>query len=405
MNKKDKFSPKAIANRQKSKGLQKLRWYCQLCQKQCRDENGFKCHAMSESHERQALLAGENLGRVLTDYSEQFHQGFMKLLSRRFNTRRVHSNIVYQEYIADKEHLHMNATKWVTLTEFVKYLGAQGECIVEDTPKGWFITYIDRDPDTIRRQEEIAAMEKHQYDEEERQLRVIEEQVKRDREAALARGQDFESQFTELKRENEDEKVEFKFVGGVAAKVEGAADPLKAQLAFKMALQGMAAQGSASRESADKEGEAGSKRKISALELIREKREESKLKKLNYEEQHADNWVAPDIVVRIIHKTLADGKFYRQKAVIKGVKDKYIATVECLDSRAVISIDQEYLETVLPSIGGVVRVLNGSQRSHQATLLAVDVDKYVATIKMLDGPKAGQTLSGIAYEDISKVAE
>jgi hypothetical protein len=33
-----------IANRIKAKGLQKLRWYCQLCQKQCRDENGFKCH-------------------------------------------------------------------------------------------------------------------------------------------------------------------------------------------------------------------------------------------------------------------------------------------------------------------------------------------------------------------------
>ena len=36
--KKDFFSPKNIANRQKSKGLQKLRWYCQLCQKQCRDD-------------------------------------------------------------------------------------------------------------------------------------------------------------------------------------------------------------------------------------------------------------------------------------------------------------------------------------------------------------------------------
>lgn len=33
-----------IANRIKAKGLQKLRWYCQLCAKQCRDENGFKCH-------------------------------------------------------------------------------------------------------------------------------------------------------------------------------------------------------------------------------------------------------------------------------------------------------------------------------------------------------------------------
>ena len=35
-------TPKAIANAQKSKGLQKLRFFCQLCQKQCRDENGFK---------------------------------------------------------------------------------------------------------------------------------------------------------------------------------------------------------------------------------------------------------------------------------------------------------------------------------------------------------------------------
>lgn len=38
MGKADFLSPKAIGNRIKSKGLQKLRWYCQMCQKQCRDE-------------------------------------------------------------------------------------------------------------------------------------------------------------------------------------------------------------------------------------------------------------------------------------------------------------------------------------------------------------------------------
>ena len=32
------LTPKAIANRIKSKGMQKLRWYCQMCEKQCRDE-------------------------------------------------------------------------------------------------------------------------------------------------------------------------------------------------------------------------------------------------------------------------------------------------------------------------------------------------------------------------------
>jgi DNA/RNA-binding protein KIN17 len=32
------LTPKAIGNRIKAKGLQKLRWYCQSCEKQCRDE-------------------------------------------------------------------------------------------------------------------------------------------------------------------------------------------------------------------------------------------------------------------------------------------------------------------------------------------------------------------------------
>lgn len=38
MPKHEAMTPKAIANKIKSKGLQKLRWYCQMCQKQCRDE-------------------------------------------------------------------------------------------------------------------------------------------------------------------------------------------------------------------------------------------------------------------------------------------------------------------------------------------------------------------------------
>ena len=44
----DFMSPKAIANRIKAKGLQKLRWYCQMCEKQCRDENGFKVSMVIE---------------------------------------------------------------------------------------------------------------------------------------------------------------------------------------------------------------------------------------------------------------------------------------------------------------------------------------------------------------------
>jgi len=54
-----------ISNRIKAKGLQKLRWYCQMCGKQCRDENGFKCHLESDSHKRQMMVFGEAPDRII----------------------------------------------------------------------------------------------------------------------------------------------------------------------------------------------------------------------------------------------------------------------------------------------------------------------------------------------------
>jgi hypothetical protein len=61
----------------------------------------------------------------------------------------VRANQVYQEYIADKSHLHMNATRWVTLTEFVKHLGRSGIARVDETEKGWFIAWIDSSPKAL----------------------------------------------------------------------------------------------------------------------------------------------------------------------------------------------------------------------------------------------------------------
>lgn len=57
---------------------------------------------------------------------------------------------MYNEYIQHKEHIHMNSTKWLTLSEYVKYLGREGFCKVEDTPKGWFISVIHRDVEQVR---------------------------------------------------------------------------------------------------------------------------------------------------------------------------------------------------------------------------------------------------------------
>jgi DNA/RNA-binding protein KIN17 len=172
-------TPKYVANKMKSKGLQRLRWYCQVCEKQCRDENGFKCHAASESHLRQMLVVGEHAGSHIAGFSNQFQSEFVSLLSRRFGTKRVRANQVYQEYIADKSHLHMNSTRWVTLTEFVKHLGRSGIAKVDETEKGWFIAWIDSSPKALAKAEASMKKDRATVSDEQRELQLIAEQISR----------------------------------------------------------------------------------------------------------------------------------------------------------------------------------------------------------------------------------
>ncbi|EDN06428.1 C2H2 finger domain-containing protein [Histoplasma capsulatum] len=180
-------STKYLSNKLKSKGLQRLRWYCQVCERQMRDENGFKCHTQSESHVRQMLLVGEDPRKYIQQYSNEFLSDFLKQLRTSHGEKAININHFYQEYIANKEHIHMNATRWPSLTEFAKYLGREGICRVEEGEKGIFISWIDNSPDALRRQDALRKKEMQDRGDEERERRMIEEQVRRaqrDREIA-----------------------------------------------------------------------------------------------------------------------------------------------------------------------------------------------------------------------------
>ncbi|KAG5519877.1 hypothetical protein PMAC_000154 [Pneumocystis sp. 'macacae'] len=197
----EKGTPKWLANRMKSKGLQRLRWYCQACEKQMRDENGFKCHTQSEAHVRQMLLIGENPNRHIHNYSVEFKNNFIQLLRTSHGEKRVHANHFYQEYIADKGHLRMNATRWVTLTEFVKYLGYEGICRVDETEKGLYISWIDNSPEALRRQQSIIKRDRQDKGDEERELRMINEQVERAKKIRENKEENHEDVVKELKRD------------------------------------------------------------------------------------------------------------------------------------------------------------------------------------------------------------
>ncbi|KAG1445726.1 hypothetical protein G6F56_009814 [Rhizopus delemar] len=196
-------TPKYLNNKMKSKGLQKLKFYCQACEKQCRDENGFKCHMMSESHQRQMLLVAQNPGRYISNFSDEFKNNFIRLVSRAHGTKRVLANSVYMDYIAQKDHVHMNATKWNSLSEFCKAMGRAGIFRVDESERGLHIAWVDNSPKALAKQAAIQKMERANKDDEERDKELLEEQVKKASKLLEEKGEEAEKKPTELKREGE----------------------------------------------------------------------------------------------------------------------------------------------------------------------------------------------------------
>eukprot|EP01147_Barroeca_monosierra_P000210 gene210-3595_t len=391
------LTPKAIANRIKSKGLQKLRWYCEMCQKQCRDENGFKCHIMSESHQRQLLLVAENQSTFVDSFSDQFLNNFLTLLRR----RRVMATVVYNEYIADKQHIHMNATKWRTLTEFVKYLGREGHCLVDETPKGWFIQWIDRDPEEEARRKKIERREAKEKDEEDRQGELIREQMERDRRLAEEHGIDIEPVFTELHRQ------------------EGETIRLALQQKRDL-LSGMKPPPVIKEPQPPRPTEG--KRSVSMLEQLKmdlENKQRAKMQKANEnaaakhdegvkDQQYSSNqdtpWLRKGIVVKIINKTLAEGKYHKMKGYVKSLDDPYTANIRLLDTKTTLRLDQAFLETVVPSAGGMVMILVGRDAGCIARLKNINIDAFSATLKLLEGSNKGHRID-LPYEHFSRLYE
>lgn len=106
----------------------------------------------------------------------------------------------------------MNATRWPSLTEFAKYLGREGICRVEDTDKGLHIAWIDNSPEALRRQDAIRKKERQDKGDEEREQKMIKEQIKRAQMDAETKtqGEDNDGAW-ELNANNQGEKIKISF--------------------------------------------------------------------------------------------------------------------------------------------------------------------------------------------------
>ena len=75
-------------------------------------------------------------------------------------------------------------------------------------------------------------------------------------------------------------------------------------------------------------------------------------------------------------------KYYKKKALVTDVQDKYTGVVKLLDSETVIKLDQAHLETVLPAIGKEILVVNGAYRGELALLDDINEKEFCATISI-----------------------
>jgi DNA/RNA-binding protein KIN17 len=270
----------------------------------------------------------ENSGRYMDEFSVAFEEGMLEIISRKARSHRVQANVLYRDYIADRNHTHMNSTIWETLTDFVMYLGRTGKCEVDETEKGWFVTYIDRDPEKLRRLEERAKRERTELDSEERHERDLLRQAKVAREAAGEEA--LAPAATELRRDHPEQKVTLAIGGAGKGKPKlascsafgdtgeeeppgdgGAAGPGASSCSSGAGAASGVPQGGTS--GVPKGGKAPA---IASLMAEETRRKESAGRK--------DYWVAPGLVVKVLNKKLKEGKYYKQKGTVEQVGEPII---------------------------------------------------------------------------------
>mmetsp|Transcript_26581 Transcript_26581/g.64805 ORF Transcript_26581/g.64805 Transcript_26581/m.64805 type:complete len:428 (+) Transcript_26581:91-1374(+) len=410
MPKAEKGTPKDIANRMKARGLQKLKFYCQMCEKQCRDANGFKCHMTSESHLRQMKIFSDNAGGIMDKFSKDFERTFVQTLRMRHGTKKVNANNVYQEVISEKGHIHMNATHWTTLTEFVQYLGKTGKCVVEETERGWDISYIERDVGILARRENLQRREEAEKAAEQAEAQRMALQRIEAAKALDRAGGTLHTEATSLERKEGDPQIikvalsssTSTAAGGTSSKSktiipkasvfgddddddeeEEEGPPKLAPPAFDMPPPPNKTPNKKRQSSSREEKEDPSTSSKKSVKRAKTTLTSSSSSDNNNNNSRKDYWLYRDILVRVITKNF-DGKYFKRKAVVDRVIDKYAAQIEILDSNrdshdggAVLQLDQDDLETVIPKQTGkksanikwsVPRGKGSSRRFEQAGL-------------------------------------
>lgn len=312
-------------------------------------------------------------------------QKLKKGAAANFDDEWVDSNLVYQEYIKDRHHIHLSATRWKSVAGFVRFLGQKGIAEVkrkkatssgyEDSDAKYIFGQTeddDEDADADEDEDNISEEDVFEKDPTKRPKWFI-KLIDKSPEAILAA----KSKSAAEKKFSEEETLQARQLALVEKRAKSSAEqtlnttkttvPIVPVMTIKQQTQQPSSKRVASifEESSDSEVEdqqhaSNSRKKNAVLEEIaaehkREKGPEAAPVSYypktpivisidedeNNETEDEVAWIRKGLLIKIGNDSLGDGKYFNLLAVIDEVIDDFGAQVTVLKSGDQLLLDQD----------------------------------------------------------------
>lgn len=254
---------------------------------------------------------------------------------------------------------------------------------------GWFITYIDRDPETLAAQEKKAKKEKMDKDDEERLMDFIDKQIERAKQDTTE--EEGETSKTPLMRPENDTPL----VLDIKLKPKPKLLPVLEIKQEKIKSEDSRSKSCSSKSISEKDGK---------LKRSNDNDETGSVKKFKSEDNSpaTEGWLRKGLTVKVITKSLGD-KYYKAKGIVQSVEtDGFVGKVKLKTPEEVnghvIRLDQEYLETVIPAIGKEVLILWGKHKGMKAIVKKLHIERYSVDVEL----EKDKIVNKLPYEQVCK---
>ncbi|XP_071097127.1 uncharacterized protein [Haliotis cracherodii] len=289
--------------------------------------------------------------------SSKFENGFMNVLLQCFGDKKVEASEVYMKYMLNKGNVHISKTRWKALDEFVRYQGRVGRVHVDYSSKIWYVQHpqkVEKASQALPSHPKLCFVDSNFVTQSYRNIRkpAQKEMCKNstrcddkpgslpktttDSDSRIQNGQKWS-----LKRD----KVTFK--------MSPRRSPYNKEERPSLSQK--------CHGDIDHHVKPNANRKSTLAEIMEE---EEKLKeKMN----RRDSWLQKGIVVTIITDRYGRSN-YRKNCRIVGLLSPFTGLAHVLCNDNVLIVDQKYLMTLVPEVGGLARIVNGAYRGERGVV-------------------------------------